>query len=68
MKGRSSLDVVDKASGALAARVERKRWNVREMLANQQTYHLMVAPGVDTSLIVAMCICLDEKREQAQSG
>jgi uncharacterized protein YxjI len=66
MKGRSTLDIVDTASGALAARIERKRWNAREMLGNQQTYHLTVAPGVDTSLIVAMCICLDEKREQEQ--
>ncbi|KAK4104431.1 hypothetical protein N658DRAFT_419377 [Parathielavia hyrcaniae] len=61
-----SVDIVDKASGALAARIERKRSDVRQILrevVGQQTYHATVAPNVDTALIVAMCVCLDEKKE-----
>jgi uncharacterized protein YxjI len=37
--------------------------NVREQLGGSQMYMIMVAPSVDLSLIAAMAICLDKKRE-----
>ena len=48
--------------GVVVAQINRKLFNLREGLFGKQTYHVTVAPGVDMSLIVAMCICLDEKR------
>jgi uncharacterized protein YxjI len=32
----------------------------------QQTYTVSVAPGVDMALVAAMCICLDEKNNEAK--
>ncbi|KAL6860632.1 hypothetical protein ACO1O0_004660 [Amphichorda felina] len=58
-----SADIVDKASGAVVARIDRKLFNAREWLGGQQTYALIVAPGVDMALMVAACVALDEKNE-----
>ncbi|KAK4148469.1 tubby C-terminal-like domain-containing protein [Chaetomidium leptoderma] len=58
----SSADIVDAASGAVVARIDRKWGNARELLFSQQTYHVTIAPGVDMALITAMCVCLDEAR------
>ena len=67
MKGNwldTSAEIVDEASGAVVARIDRKFFNARELLLGHQTYHLTVAPGVDMALLAAMCICLDEKRNE----
>ncbi|KAG8742503.1 hypothetical protein FRC10_001337 [Ceratobasidium sp. 414] len=32
-----------------------------ELLFDQQTYFLTVAPGVDAAMMVALCVCMDEK-------
>ncbi|KAK4121224.1 hypothetical protein N657DRAFT_121224 [Parathielavia appendiculata] len=67
-----SVDIVDKASGVSArARIERKMETVRQSfgeIAGQQTYHATVAPNVDTALIVAMCVCLDEEKEVGENN
>lgn len=71
MKGNwldTSADIVEDSTGAVAARIDRKVFNAREALLGQQTYHLTVAPGVDVALLVAMCICLDEKQNEGQGG
>ncbi|KAL2760307.1 hypothetical protein ACRALDRAFT_1073783 [Sodiomyces alcalophilus JCM 7366] len=57
----TSADIVDESSGAIVGRIDRKMLNAREWLAGQQTYALVVAPGVDMALMCALCICLDEK-------
>jgi alkaline phosphatase D len=64
----TSADIVDQASGATVARINRKLFNAREAIMGQQTYHVTVAPGVDMSLIVAMCICLDEKQNEGKNS
>jgi uncharacterized protein YxjI len=67
MKGNffnSSAVITNRANEQPVARIERKRFNAREILANQQTYVLTCAPGVDMALLVGMCICLDEKRSE----
>ena len=58
-----SADIVDKTTGAVVARIDRKLFNAREWLGGQQTYALIVAPGVDMALMVAACVALDEKNE-----
>ncbi|CAE6449875.1 unnamed protein product [Rhizoctonia solani] len=35
-----------------------------EILFNQQTYYLTVAPGVDAAMMVALCVCMDEKQNE----
>ncbi|PHH61475.1 hypothetical protein CDD81_322 [Ophiocordyceps australis] len=57
----TSADIVCKSTGATAARIDRKLLNARELFGSQQTYALVVAPGVDMALMAAMCIALDEK-------
>ncbi|EIN04318.1 hypothetical protein PUNSTDRAFT_93048 [Punctularia strigosozonata HHB-11173 SS5] len=43
------------------ARIGRKFFNAGQLLFDDQTYILTVAPGVDLALLAAFCICLDEK-------
>ena len=54
-------DIVDEATGAVAARIDRQVLNKREIFGGQQTYALVVAPGVDMALMVAACVAMDEK-------
>ncbi|KAL2021848.1 hypothetical protein VTK56DRAFT_6622 [Thermocarpiscus australiensis] len=71
MKGNwvdTSADIVDQATGAPVARIDRKLLNARELLFGAQTYHLTVAPGVDMALMVAMCIAMDEKNNEGKGG
>ncbi len=70
MKGNwrnTKAKIFDEATKAVVARIDRKRFNVREVILKQQTYHLTVAPNVDTSLMVAMCICFDEMQNEGQN-
>lgn len=60
----SSADITCQATGATVARIDRKFLNGSELLFGQQTYVVTVAPGVDMALICAMCICLDERRNE----
>ncbi|KFA56390.1 hypothetical protein S40293_05065 [Stachybotrys chartarum IBT 40293] len=60
----TSADIVDEASGAHIARIDRKLLKGREIFGGQQTYALIVSPGVDMALMAALCICLDEKNNE----
>lgn len=67
MKGNwfdTAADIVDKSTGEIVARIDRKLFNFREMFGDQQTYAVNVAPGVDISVIAALCIALDEKNNE----
>jgi uncharacterized protein YxjI len=67
MKGNwldSSAQIVDEATGAVVATIERKLLSGRDILFGQQTYALVVAPGVDMAIMAAMCICMDEKNNE----
>lgn len=44
--------------------ISRSFLNGRELLFDQQTYYLTVAPGVDAALLAAICVCLDEKENE----
>ncbi|KAK3358806.1 tubby C-terminal-like domain-containing protein [Lasiosphaeria hispida] len=71
MKGNwfdSAADIVDLKSGATVGRIDRKLLSGRDILFGQQTYALTVAPGADMALMVAMCICMDEKNNESKSG
>jgi len=48
----------------VVAQIARKMLNMREIFGGQQTYFVTVAPGVDLSLIAAICVCLDEKENE----
>ncbi|KAH6641845.1 tubby C-terminal-like domain-containing protein [Chaetomium tenue] len=64
----TTADIVDTASGAVAARIDRKLFNARELLLGHQTYHVTIAPGVDVALIIAMCVCLDSTQNEQKGG
>jgi uncharacterized protein YxjI len=67
MKGNwldTKVDIVNEATGVVVARVDRKLWRGREVFFDQQTYAVMVAPGVDLALIAALCVCFDEKNNE----
>ncbi len=60
----SKADIICANTGVPVARIERERWNARQLLGGKQTYFVTVAPNVDMSIIAAMCICLDERRNE----
>jgi len=57
-----SANIVDESNGAIVAQIDRKV--SLSSLLGKRTYKLIVAPGADMVLLVAMCICLEEKRAQ----
>ncbi|KAG6005984.1 hypothetical protein E4U21_007477 [Claviceps maximensis] len=60
----SSAEIQCERTGATVARIDRKLLNARDFFGNQQTYALVVAPGVDMALMVALCVALDEKNNE----
>ncbi|OJD31870.1 uncharacterized protein BKCO1_4300098 [Diplodia corticola] len=67
MKGNffnTTADITDDTTGQLVATIDRKFFNAREIFGGQQTYVVAVAPNVDMTVIAAMCICLDERRNE----
>lgn len=61
-------DIMDSATGEAIASIRKKSLNARNLLGGQQTYIVQVAAGVDLALIVAMCVCFDEKNNEKSSG
>ncbi|KAF4340873.1 LURP-one-related 10 [Fusarium beomiforme] len=59
-----AADIFDKSTNTVVARIDRKLLSGRDMLFGQQTYALIVAPGVDMALMAALCICMDEKNNE----
>jgi uncharacterized protein YxjI len=55
-----------KMGDVTVAHIARSFLNARQLLANQDTYYVTVAPGVDLSLIAALCVCLDEKEQEGK--
>ncbi|CAK1356749.1 hypothetical protein CB0940_12035 [Cercospora beticola] len=45
----------------VVAQMSRSFLNAREVIGNKQTYFITVAPGVDLSLIAAICVAIDER-------
>lgn len=71
MKGNwfdSAANIVDLKTGQAVGQINRKLLSGRDLLFGQQTYALTVAPGVDLALMVAMCICMDEKNNDKGGG
>lgn len=62
-----SADIVDDKTDQTVARIDRKLLSGRDMIFGQQTYAVVVAPGVDAALIAALCICFDEKNNEESS-
>ena len=48
------------------AQIDRELFNARQLLGDRSSYAVTVAPGVDIALIVAMVVCLDERRDQKE--
>ncbi|KAJ6160543.1 hypothetical protein N7470_003939 [Penicillium chermesinum] len=59
-----TADIVDDKTGHSVARVDRKLLSRRDIIFGQQTYAVVVAPGVDAALMAALCICFDEKNNE----
>lgn len=57
-------EILDDSTGAIVAQIDRKVLNSRNLLFGQDTYGVVVAPGMDMSIIAAMCICLDDKNNE----
>ena len=71
MKGNwfdSAADIVDERTGMVVGRIDRKLLSGRDLLFGQQTYALTIAPGVDHAMMLAMCICMDEKNNEGKGG
>ncbi|KAJ9126915.1 hypothetical protein QFC24_001146 [Naganishia onofrii] len=53
------------SGGVPVARISRSFMNAGEAFFDKQTYILTIAPGVDAALLLAICICLDEKANES---
>lgn len=60
----SHCTIVDAETRQPVAQIDRRRFNARQLLGGQQTYAVHVAPGMDISIIAALCICLDERKNE----
>ena len=59
-----AADIMDKTTGTVVARIDRKLLSGKDIFFGQQTYALVVAPNVDMALMAALCICMDEKNNE----
>ncbi|KAH8595820.1 tubby C-terminal-like domain-containing protein [Bisporella sp. PMI_857] len=50
--------------GPVVASINRSVLTAGQIFGGQQTYYVTVAPGVDLSLMAALCVCLDEKENE----
>lgn len=62
----SRVEITRESTGAVVAFIDRKLLGGRPIIFGNQTYALVVAPGVDMALMVAMCIALNEKYHGAK--
>jgi uncharacterized protein YxjI len=62
-----NAEIIDTATGQPVAQIRRSGFNARNLIGGQDTYHVAVAPGVDLSLITAICVCFDEKNRENKS-
>ncbi|KAI0532337.1 DUF567-domain-containing protein [Xylaria digitata] len=60
-------EITEESTKQPVAVIDRKFFNAREAFTGQDTYAVSVAPNVDMALVAAMCICLDEKKEEGKS-
>jgi alkaline phosphatase D len=60
----TNADIVCAKTGLPVARIERELFNARQFFGSKQTYFVTVAPNVDMAVIAALCICLDERRNE----
>jgi uncharacterized protein YxjI len=60
----AKTEITNEKNGQVVAQIDRQFLNARQFLADRDTYAVTIAPGVDMALIVAMVVCLDERREQ----
>ncbi|CAK7268514.1 hypothetical protein SEPCBS57363_003132 [Sporothrix epigloea] len=51
-------------TGHVVARIDRKLLNARQLLFDQDSYAVVVAPGMDMAVVAAMCICLDNRNNE----
>lgn len=63
----AEADITDDKTGAAVAHISRQ-WGGRDILLGKQTYAVTVAPNVDLALMVALCICMDEKNNESRGG
>lgn len=67
MKGKwldTRAEIVAESQGnAVVAHMDRKLLSGKDIFFGQQTYGVVVAPGMDMALVAAMCICLDDRNE-----
>lgn len=56
-------DIKCERTGQTVATIDRKFFNSAQFFG-AQTYAVTVCPNVDLALIAAMCICLDERRNE----
>jgi uncharacterized protein YxjI len=71
MKGNffdSKAEITNTATGQAVATIDRQFLNAAQLIGGAQTYVVTIQPGVDMAVIAAMCICLDEKRNDGKKG
>lgn len=57
---RKDFSVVEVASGRRVAAVKRKSFTLQNLLLEKDTYIVRVEPGLDTALMVFLCVAIDE--------
>ncbi|KAI1329067.1 DUF567-domain-containing protein [Xylariaceae sp. FL0255] len=62
----TKAEIHDEETQQPVARIDRELWNTRQIFFQDQTYSVTVAPDVDMAIVAAMCICLDERENDAR--
>lgn len=58
----SEAIITDRSTRMPVGRISRRRWNTNDIIFGQQTYFVTAAPNVDLSLIICICVALDEAK------
>ncbi|KAK8191021.1 tubby C-terminal-like domain-containing protein [Phyllosticta capitalensis] len=56
----TGAEIKHEPTGQMVANITRTM-KARDLFANAQTYTIFVAPNVDMALMVAICVCLDDR-------
>lgn len=70
MKGEmfsSSATIIDQSTGNIVATIDRN-FSAGSFFKGTHNYALTVAQNVDLAVMVAFCICLDERRRARAAG
>eukprot|EP00188_Purpureofilum_apyrenoidigerum_P004367 Plantae.Rhodophyta-Purpureofilum_apyrenoidigerum.ctg4903.p1 GENE.Plantae.Rhodophyta-Purpureofilum_apyrenoidigerum.ctg4903~~Plantae.Rhodophyta-Purpureofilum_apyrenoidigerum.ctg4903.p1 ORF type:complete len:200 (-),score=42.78 Plantae.Rhodophyta-Purpureofilum_apyrenoidigerum.ctg4903:89-688(-) len=63
-----NLTITHVQSGCVITAVQRKQFTMKNILFDQDTYNIMIAPNVDIALMLMICVTIDEVFNDENDG